>query len=271
MAEVRDITLPTDKIQAHVTNRVGHVIFNNPERHNAVSLDMWDAVEAAFSALSADQTVRVVVLSGAGGKSFVSGADISKFDSERGSKEAVDHYNTRVKIIYDIIENFAKPTIAMINGYCMGGGLNLAACTDFRIISTKSQFAMPAAKLGLGYPFEAVNRLIHAVGLAEAKMLMFTAKTIDANTALRLGFVQEVVPEDELAQRVMDIATMIADNAPLTVAAMKYNALQVVKPNVDRIDLTRCDQMVAACFASDDYKEGRRAFMEKRKPNFTGK
>ena len=271
MAEVRDIKLSTDKVLAHVTNRVGHVIFNNPERHNAVSLDMWDAVDTAFSALSSDDSVRVVVLSGAGGKSFVSGADISKFNSERGSKEAVDHYNARVKMIYNLIENFAKPTITMINGYCMGGGLNLAACTDFRIVSTKSQFAMPAAKLGLGYPFEAVNRLINAVGLAEAKMLMFTAKTIDANTALRLGFVQESVPEDELEQRVMDVATMIADNAPLTVAAMKYSALQASKPNPDGMDLTRCNEMVAACFGSDDYKEGRRAFMEKRKPNFAGK
>jgi enoyl-CoA hydratase len=271
LSEGRDIKLATDKVLAHVTNRVGHVIFNNPERHNAVSLDMWDAVEEALLAFSTDANIRVVVLSGAGGKSFVSGADISKFDRERGSKEAVAHYNARVKIIYNSIENFAKPTIAMINGYCMGGGLNLAACTDFRIASTKSKFAMPAAKLALGYPFEAINRLINAVGVAEAKMLMFTAKTIDANTALRLGLVQEVLPEDELEQRVTSVATMIADNAPLTVAAMKYISLQVMKANPDGNDLTRCDKMVAACFASDDYKEGRQAFMEKRKPNFVGK
>ena len=160
MAKGKDIKLATDKVLAHVTNRVGHIIFNNPERHNAVSLDMWDAVEEALLAFSTDENIRVVVLSGAGGKSFVSGADISKFDRERGSKEAVAHYNARVKIIYKSIENFAKPTIAMINGYCMGGGLNLAACTDFRIASTKSKFAMPAAKLALGYPFEAINRLI---------------------------------------------------------------------------------------------------------------
>jgi len=172
---------------------------------------------------------------------------------------------------HDSEKNFAKPTIAMINGYCMGGGLNLAACTDFRIASTKSKFAMPAAKLALGYPFEAINRLINAVGVAEAKMLMFTAKTIDANTALRLGLVQEVLPEDEPEQRVTSVATMIADNAPLTVAAMKYILLQVMKANPDGNDLTRCDEMVAACFASDDYKEGRQAFMEKRKLNFVGK
>ena len=137
MPEGKDVKLATDKVLAHVTNGVGHVIFNNPERHNAVSLDMWCAVEEALSAFLTDKNVRVVVFSGTGGKSFVSGADISKFDYERGSKESVSLYNTRVKSVYDTVENLTKPTIAMINGYCMGGGLNLAVCTDFRIESTK--------------------------------------------------------------------------------------------------------------------------------------
>ena len=130
---------------------------------------------------------------------------------------------------------------------------------------------MPAAKLALGYPYEAIKRLVNAVGVAEAKMLMFTARTIDANSALKLGLVQEVLIEDELEKRVTAVATMIADNAPLTVAAMKYISLQVMKPTEDEDNLTRCDEMVAACFASDDYEEGRRAFMEKRKPDFAGK
>ena len=270
MSEIQELKLSTKKILAQVRNKVGHVIFNNPERHNAVSLEMWDAVEEAFTAFSGDENIRVVVLSGAGGKSFVSGADISKFDSERGSREAVDSYNARIKVVYDLIENFAKPTIAMINGYCIGGGLNLASCTDSRIVSKKSQFAMPAARLALGYPFEAVNRLINAVGLAEAKLLMFTAKRIDAETALRLGFAQEVVAEDKLEQRVIEVAETIADNAPLTVAAMKYISIQVMKADPNSRDLKTCDDMVAACFASDDYVEGRNAFMEKRKPNFAG-
>ena len=158
MSEIKKLNLSTNKILARISNNVGHIIFNNPERHNAVSLEMWDAVEEALVAFSKDENIRVVILSGAGGKSFVSGADISKFDSERGSKDAVDHYNSRIKVVYNLIENFAKPTISMINGYCIGGGLNLACCTDLRIVSEKSQFAMPAAKLALGYPFEAVNR-----------------------------------------------------------------------------------------------------------------
>jgi len=266
-----DLTLPTDKMLARIDGSLGHIIFNNPERHNAVSLEMWDAAEIALSAFSDNDAVRVVILSGAGGKSFVSGADISKFEQERGSKDATAHYNARLKTVYDIIENYPKPTIAMIDGYCIGGGLNLATCTDMRIVSAKSRFAMPAAKLALGYPFDAIRRLVNAVGLAAAKQLMFTAKSIDAEKALRLGLVQEVLANGDLSSRVDELAHMMADNAPLTIRAMKYISTQVMHPNPSERDLAQCDAMVAKCFASEDYVEGRKAFMEKRKPNFKGR
>lgn len=265
------LDLSTDKMMARKDGAVGHAIFNNPERHNAVSLEMWDALDVILEAYENDPDIRVVVLSGAGGKAFVSGADISKFDKERGTKEATEHYNARVKEVYHRIEHFSKPTITMINGHCIGGGLNLAVCSDLRFCTATSKFAMPAAKLALGYPYHAIGRLMAAVGPAAAKQLMFTAKSIDAETAKRLGLVQDVVPVEQLERHVGEIANTIAGNAPLTIKAMKFIGTQVLEPDPLKRDLQQCDDLVAACFASEDYVEGRRAFMEKRKPDFQGR
>ena len=176
--------MTTNKMLSRIESGVGYITFNNPEKHNAVSIEMWDALETMLDSFRSDNRVRVIVLNGAGGKSFVSGADISKFDKERSSKEAVLSYNKRTQKVYENLESFPKPTIAMINGYCIGGGLNLAVCCDIRICSEKSKFAMPAAKLSLGYPFSSIKRLFDVMGPGMAKHFMFTAVKISAEEAL---------------------------------------------------------------------------------------
>ena len=260
----------TEKMLSRRDGAVGHMIFNNPEKQNAVSLEMWEAAESILADFEADPEIRVVVISGAGGKSFVSGADISEFEKKRGTAEAQGHYNARTRAVYSRIEAFPKPVIAMIHGYCIGGGLNLACACDLRICSEKASFGMPAAKLALGYPFEAIRRLANAVGIGNARFLMFTARRVDAERAAEMGLVQEVVPIDRLEAAVDEIAKETAGNAPLTVRTMKFISTQVLA-DPDARDLKKCEEMVAACFASEDYKEGRRAFMEKRKPQFQGR
>lgn len=259
----------TDKMLSRKEGQVGYMIFNNPERRNAVSLEMWDAAAAILDDFVKDDNIRVVVLAGAGGKAFVSGADISKFESERSSEEAVARYNVAVERANTTIYNFPKPTIAMIQGYCIGGGLGLAICCDLRIASQDSRFAVPAAKLGLGYGYPGIKRLSDVVGPAFAKEIFYTARQFDAAEAVAMGLVNRVLPAAELEAYVKGYAGTIGENAPLTIAAVKFIANEVVKDESKR-DLAKCAAMVKRCFDSKDYIEGRRAFMEKRKPAFTG-
>jgi enoyl-CoA hydratase len=263
-----DVT-KTDKMLSRKDGSVGYVIFNNPERHNAVSLDMWARTAEILDGFARDDEVRVVVITGAGGKSFVSGADISKFESERASLEATKIYNANVAKANESIYEFGKPTIAMIRGYCIGGGLGLAVCCDLRICSDNSKFGIPAAKLGLGYSYPGVKRLSDLVGPSFAKEIFFTARQFDAEEARVMGLVNRVVPQAELEAYVKNYADTIAGNAPLTVKAAKFIANETVRDESKR-NLARCTELVEQCFRSNDYTEGRRAFMEKRKPAFTG-
>ncbi|WP_422368667.1 enoyl-CoA hydratase [Pelagibius sp.] len=259
----------TDKILTEQNGEIARIIFNQPEKRNAVSLEMWEAVEKALKAFAEDPAVRILILSGAGGRAFVSGADISKFESERASEEAVTHYNTTTKRVYTAVEAFPKPTIAQIDGFCVGGGVALALCCDLRICGEGSQFAIPAAKLGLGYGFPGINRLVNVVGPAFAKEIFFTARRFNAEEARIMGLVNRIVPDNAVKQTAEETAAMIAANAPMTVGSVKFIVGETLKDESAR-DLAACEQRVKGCFDSADYIEGRRAFMEKRTPQFVG-
>jgi enoyl-CoA hydratase len=259
----------TDKMLSRKEGSVGYLTFNNPERHNAVSLDMWEAASGFLEDFKNDNNIRVVVVTGAGGKAFVSGADISKFEKERSSKESSDRYNESVDRAYGAFYSFPKPTIAMIRGYCIGGGVGLALCCDMRICTEASKFAVPAAKLGLGYRYDGLKKLVDLVGPSFAKEIFFTARQFTAAEAQAMGLVNRVVPDGELESFVQNYADTIAGNAPLTVDSVKFIVAQTLTDESKR-DLKKCEQLVQACFASKDYIEGRKAFMEKRKPQFTG-
>jgi enoyl-CoA hydratase/carnithine racemase len=262
-------TSETDKMLARKEGAVGYLIFNNPERRNAVSLDMWQAAGRMLEAFARDREVRVVVVTGAGGKAFVSGADVSRFGEERATAQAIAEYNASVEKANAAFYDFPKPTIAMIRGFCIGGGVGLAICCDLRICSDNSRFGIPAAKLGLGYGYSGIKRLSDVVGPAFAKEIFFTARQFDAEEARAMGLVNRVVPEAELEGYVKNYAETIAANAPLTVDAVKFIVGQVTKDESQR-DLKRAAELVQNCFASKDYVEGRTAFVEKRKPVFTG-
>jgi enoyl-CoA hydratase len=268
MTQAAVATPQAEKMLSRKEGSVGYVIFNNPERHNAVSLDMWQAAGEMLDDFRTDNNIKVVVVTGNGGKAFVSGADISRFEKERSSEDAVKHYNEVVDKSYRAFHEFPKPVIAMIRGYCIGGGMGLATCCDLRIATEKSTFAVPAAKLGLGYGYSGLKRLVDVVGPSFAMEIFYTARQFTAAEALAMGLVNRVVPDGELESFVKNYADMIAGNAPLTIKAVKAVVSEMMKDEAKR-DLKRADAAVAACFMSRDYEEGRKAFMEKRKPVFT--
>ena len=262
--------LNTDKMIVEKDGSIGWMIFNNPERRNAVSLAMREAMVTIFEAFARDDEVRVLVLRGAGDKAFVSGADISEFKDKRGNAEAEALYAEAADRSRRAMEAFDKPIIAMINGFCVGGGLATAIACDLRIASDTSQFGIPAAKLGLGYGYANLKQLTDVVGPASAKEILFTGRRFSAEKALRMGLVNELVSADRLEAAVRDYAEEIAGNAPLTVKAAKATIGEVYKRESEK-DLAAIEAMVKQCFDSRDYREGREAFMEKRKPVFVGR
>ena len=263
-------TSPTERVIVRLDGSTLHIVFNHPARHNALSVDMWGAVPPLLEQAERDERVRLVVFSGAGEKAFVSGADISQFEDQRAAAEAVKHYEALAEDALTGIHRFSKPTLACIRGWCIGGGLNVAIACDIRIAASDAVFAIPAARLGLGYRYSALKNLVDLIGVGAAKDLFYTARRIDAAEALRLGLVSRVSAPDALPALLAEYTGSIGENAPLTLFAAKAIVGEILKPSPE-LDAARCTELILRCFKSEDYAEGRRAFMDKRKPTFKGR
>jgi enoyl-CoA hydratase len=270
MESAMDQPTTTNKLIARKENGIGWVIFNNPEKRNAMSRDMYIALGETMEAYARDSEVRVVILRGEGEKAFVSGADISQFEKNRSTLEGVHQSDAISERANRALRECPKPTIAMIRGYCLGGGVGVAVACDMRIAADDSRFGIPAARLGVGYRYAGVRRLVNLVGPACTADIFYSGRQFNAQEALSMRLVNRVVPVAELEQQVREYAATLVNNAPLTLAAVKYSLIEMMKDTDDR-DLDLCQRAVDACFSSEDYIEGRRAFMEKRKPAFSGR
>ena len=249
---------------------VARVIINRPERRNAVSFAAWQSLAASFDNLAADPDVRVVVLTGAGDRAFCAGNDITEFAEKRSTPRQVEAYDAVISHAYEVIRGIEKPLVARVQGSAVGGGFELMQLCDLRIAGAGARFAMTPARLGLGYTLDDVQLLVDRIGAGAAREMLFTGRLFDAAEAERMGFVNRVVPDAELDPAVERCAAEIAANAPLSIRAIKVAIGEALKPPADR-DRARCDTLAAACNRSEDYREGQRAFAERRSPEFRGR
>jgi enoyl-CoA hydratase/carnithine racemase len=262
--------LSTTKILAEVDGAVGRITINNPERRNAISLDMWEGISEAFDAFAADPAIRCVVMAGAGDKAFASGADISQFKQNRSNAEAAAAYARISMAGRQTMLKFEKPFIAQIRGFCMGGGLGIALAADIRIASEDSQFGVPAARLSIAYDRVNLGNLVGLVGPSKAKEILLTAKLYSAAEAAAMGLINACVPVADLEATVADMTDRIAENAPLSMRASKLTINELMKDDA-AYDAELVEGLTRACFDSRDYQEGQDAFMNKRKPVFEGR
>ena len=250
---------------------IGWITFNQPEKRNAVSQEMWELMADYVKDVAADPDIRVVVLRGAGDRAFVAGADISQFKDKRKNMEDEAEYRRISARGHDALAHLEKPLLAMIHGFCIGGGVSIAITCDMRIAADDARFGIPAARLGLGYHYHGMEKLMKLIGPSYTKELFFTARTdFSAQDALRMGLVNQVVPKAELESFTQKYAETMAGNAPLTLRSAKASVEQLLRPPQER-DLAMLDRLIADCFNSEDYQEGVRAFSEKRRPKFQGR
>ena len=256
------------KLRVERDGPVGRLVLDNPQRRNAINADMWRAIPPAIASFNADDAIRCIVIRGEGTQAFAAGADISEFESNRSSQDQVEEYEASTTAAHFAIETAPKPVIALIHGFCVGGGMALALSCDLRYADASSRFAVPAARLGLGYGVHGTGRLVATVGHAAAREIMFSARRYDCTEALTMGLVNRVLPDAGLDAYVQQVASDFASNAPMTIAASKAVINALVEPAGD---FSEVQAAILRCMKSEDYIEGRRAFMEKRKPVFKGR
>lgn len=259
--------MPETRGTITTTNAQGRcaIEISNPDRRNAISLAMWQTLAEAVKSADADASTRLITLRGHAG-TFVSGADISEFEETRSTPERAAHYEAANGAAFAALRDARTPTLALIEGFCFGGGVGLAAACDLRLAASSARFAVPAAKLGLAYPVEGVRDLVRLIGPAATKRLFFTADPMDAETALRIGFIEELVDTEAFDNAAEKLVDTILSRAPLTQIAAK----SAIAASFDDEQRDKAQSDATACFESEDYREGRSAFLEKRQPVFKG-
>ena len=270
MSDQVAMELATDRMIGVKEAGIGWITFNNPARRNAISYEMRVALVKILTEFQRDDDVRVVVMKGAGDKAFVSGSDISEFKERRATPEQAEEYRKASEDVDVAFEALEKPLIAMIQGACLGAGLGTALKADLRVSTSDAQFGIPAARLGLVYNYPGLKRVVDIIGPARAMEMLFTARRLSADEAVQIGLVHEMTSADRLESRVRELAATIAKNAPISIRGAKIMIREMMKDPAER-NLARCAAVVKEAFASEDYREGRTAFMEKREAHFKGR
>lgn len=257
------------RVDLQISDGIAWLKVNNTKRYNAMSLSMWRELASHIHTAEQNPDVRVIAVTGVNDRAFVSGADITEFATLRDSKEQIDAYEQAVSDAQSALIACNKPSIALIQGICMGGGIGIALSCDLRITSANTRFRMPAARLGLGYDIAGMKRSVQVMGYANTADIFFSARTFDGTEALRLGLVNRCFKVEHFDLQVNAVMADLVTNAPLTLKAAKL-ALRHILCNVDE-PVENVEFAISQCFSSDDYREGQKAFSEKRKPEFQGR